>query len=80
MAAISTKEHVVSRINEHYYLCTCGQAGSERWAILHEYPVTTQATTASPTKPSIWRCIFCGRKAFHWVCPFCADAPDGGVG
>lgn len=34
-------EHVVSRINEHYYKCLeCGAAGSERWAILHQFPMT----------------------------------------
>ena len=32
------EEHVVTRINDHYYLCQCGEAGSERWAILHQFP------------------------------------------
>jgi hypothetical protein len=31
-------EHVVERINDYYYLCqNCGQAGSERWAITHQF-------------------------------------------
>ena len=36
-------EHVVTRVNDHYYVCeVCGQAGSERWAILHQYPPLAQ--------------------------------------
>jgi hypothetical protein len=32
-------EHVVTRINDHYYVCDeCGKAGNERWAILHQFP------------------------------------------
>lgn len=32
-------EHVVERMNDHYYVCKqCGAAGSGRWAILHQYP------------------------------------------
>lgn len=35
-------EHVVTHINGNRYVCDeCGQAGSERWAILHQYPMTT---------------------------------------
>jgi hypothetical protein len=31
-------EHVVTRINAHYFVCeACGRAGSERWAILHQF-------------------------------------------
>lgn len=31
-------EHVVSRINDGYYVCdTCGKAGSEQWAIFHQF-------------------------------------------
>ncbi|OCB09209.1 hypothetical protein A5717_25875 [Mycolicibacterium porcinum] len=33
------REHVVTRLNDHYYVCNdCGAAGSEQWAIIHEYP------------------------------------------
>lgn len=33
-------EHIVTRMNDHYYVCeVCGQAGSERWAILHQFPI-----------------------------------------
>ena len=36
---MSSDEHVVTRINEHYYRCEhCGKAGSERWAITHQFP------------------------------------------
>lgn len=32
-------EHIVTRWNDHYYVCEVyEQAGSERWAILHQYP------------------------------------------
>lgn len=32
-------EHVVTRINDGWYVCDkCGAAGSERWAILHQWP------------------------------------------
>lgn len=31
--------HTVACVNDHYYVCDrCGIAGSERWAILHQYP------------------------------------------
>lgn len=37
---MTDRSHVVTRINEHYYTCgECGQAGSERWAILHQFPM-----------------------------------------
>jgi len=33
-----TDEHVVVRVSDHYYVCEkCGQAGSERWAIIHQF-------------------------------------------
>ncbi|OBK04690.1 hypothetical protein A5746_10355 [Mycolicibacterium conceptionense] len=33
------REHVVTRVNDYHYVCEeCGQAGSARWAILHQYP------------------------------------------
>lgn len=36
-------EHVVTRINDHYYVCDeCGAAGSERWAILHQFPARSK--------------------------------------
>jgi hypothetical protein len=32
-------EHVVTRVNDGWYVCdVCGQTGSERWAILHQFP------------------------------------------
>lgn len=32
-------EHAVARINDGWYVCdVCGQTGSERWAILHQFP------------------------------------------
>jgi hypothetical protein len=32
-------EHVVTRVNDGWYVCDeCGQTGSERWAILHQFP------------------------------------------
>lgn len=31
-------EHVVTRVNDGWYVCRCGQTGSERWAIQHEFP------------------------------------------
>lgn len=34
-------EHVVVRVNDGWYVCErCGQTGSERWAILHQWPVS----------------------------------------
>jgi hypothetical protein len=39
----AASEHVVTRINDYYYVCDkCGDTGSERWAILHQYPETTK--------------------------------------
>lgn len=38
-------QHVTARINNGWYLCeTCGATGSERWAILHQFPYTNAAT------------------------------------
>lgn len=35
-------EHVVTRINDGYYVCdVCAAAGSERWAIMHQFPSAT---------------------------------------
>jgi hypothetical protein len=40
---MSSDEHVVTRVSDHYYVCDqCGQAGSERWAILHQFPSPTE--------------------------------------
>lgn len=31
-------EHVVLRVNDYYYVCEkCGQAGSQRWASIHQF-------------------------------------------
>ena len=33
-----SREHVVVRINPDWYQCNwCGQAGSGRWALLHQF-------------------------------------------
>lgn len=40
--------HTVVCVNAHYYVCDrCGIAGSERWAILHQFP--PDDATADPT-------------------------------
>jgi hypothetical protein len=44
-------EHVVTRMNDHYYVCeVCGQAGSGRWALLHQYP-TASIVAEGPITP-----------------------------
>lgn len=45
-------EHVVTRVNDHYYVCeVCGKAGSERWAILHQWPLEKGTKMREDSEP-----------------------------
>lgn len=40
-------EHPVKRVNADYFVCeTCGNSGSERWALRHQFPPDERATDA----------------------------------
>ena len=44
-------EHVVTRINDGWYVCdVCGEAGSDRWAILHQFP-SARIVAEGPINP-----------------------------
>ena len=44
-AATLRDEHIVTRLNDYYYRCNCGQAGSERWATAHQFSFPAAAAS-----------------------------------